>query len=773
MRGDSCMKRCVVVVCLVLVALPEMLVGRQSALDFGRWKNFTDMKVVRGMATTTDSIWVATSGGLFLYTPSSNHFLKFTNSEGLSSNDLSAVAIDSRGKVWVGSSDGFLNALTPGTGGWEEIRSIEASDRVQKAIRTFLVRGDSLFIGTDFGVSVLQLSLKEFRDTYANLGFVTQAGANAVKISQNRIWVATDLGVASAPLGAPNLSAPTAWTTYGTGDGLPAGACNALTILHDTIIVGTSSGLAVFDGKKFLPVAAFNGKAIVGLLTRTNDVVVLWNEISGYGLASYVGVSGPAVFIADNPETQSSSLITQPLTSTLWIGTSSKGIARPGASWNYQAPNGPQSNLFSSIVIDDRGLLWAGSGISGRGRGFYRYDPAAADATRWKNYTVAGYRVMKTDDYYKVSLGVNGSIWVSSWGTGMVEVAGDSIRRHLDQTTTPALVGSVSFDTNYVVIGGVAVDSQGDSWIVDRTAVNGKPLIQLKSNGTPVYRSSPSDADGKFTNILIDRNNTKWLANSEPSDKPTNGLYYFNENDTLVAGTQASGGWGKVTSDNGLPSNIVLSLALDLDGNVCVGTDLGLTIVADPLNPVGKSSQNYTRLPLRGQSIQTIAVDAVNNKWVGTKEGVIVVNSDATQVLTQYTVLSTNGKLVDNDIRSIAFDQKRGIVYVGTEKGLSTLEVTPVQTVRTLSSLEVGPNPFLVPALQPLTIRNLAAETSIKIISTDGRLISQFVAQAGGRAFWDGRDARGDVVPSGIYFVIAFADNGNQTSTAKIAVVRR
>jgi hypothetical protein len=112
-------------------------------------------------------------------------------------------------------------------------------------------------------------------------------------------------------------------------------------------------------------------------------------------------------------------------------------------------------------------------------------------------------------------------------------------------------------------------------------------------------------------------------------------------------------------------------------------------------------------------------------------------------------------------------------VYFGTEKGLSSLEVKPVQTVRSLASLQVGPNPFLVPADQPLTIRNLAAQSSIKIISTDGRVVFQFAAQGGGRAFWDGRDTRGNIVASGIYFVVAFADNGNQTSTAKIAVVRR
>ena len=51
--------------------------------------------------------------------------------------------------------------------------------------------------------------------------------------------------------------------------------------------------------------------------------------------------------------------------------------------------------------------------------------------------------------------------------------------------------------------------------------------------------------------------------------------------------------------------------------------------------------------------------------------------------------------------------------------------------------------------------------------------MAEFKAQGGGRAFWDGRDMKGEVVQSGVYFVVAFAENGNQTITGKIAVVRR
>ena len=750
-------------------AVPVMAAAQQNPVDLGRWKNFTDMKVVRNVAAASDSLWAATSGGLFLYAPSSNRFVKYTNSDGLSSNDLTAVSIDGDGNVWTGSSNGYINSFDPRTGAWLEVRGIAESGRVQKAIRVFFIRGDSLFVGTDFGISVLQLSRMEFRDTYANLGFTTQAGVNDIKIHNNRLWVATDLGVSSAPLHAPNLSAPTSWTTYTTAGGLPAPVCNAVAVFRDTVLVGTLAGLAAFDGSKFVPVAAVAGKAIADLLPRSQDLVLLWNENPGFKIASYAGLTSPVTVLTARTDFSATSIIDQPTKTDLWVGTTTNGLGRWSSSWDFKAPNCPESNLFSSVVVDDRGILWGASGISNRGRGFYRFDPGASTEAQWKNYTVETSPSMKSNDYYKVSPGASGSIWVSSWGYGVVEVVADTIRRHLDQATVPAFAGSVPQDPNYVVIGGVSIDSKSETWVVNRTAVNGNHVAQLKSDNSVLYRNSPSD--GKFTNVLVDGNDTKWFANAEPSDKPSGGLWYFNENLT-VSGTAVLGGWGSLSESDGMLNNTILSLALDRDGYVWVGTDVGMEVIIVPTNPKN-GRLRPAPFPFRGQVIQAIAVDAVNNKWVGTKEGVIVVNQDATQVLAQYTVLSTNGKLVDNDVRSIAFDHGRGIVYFGTEKGLSSLEVAPIQTEQSLSTLELGPNPFILPSAKPLTIKNLAAQTTIKVISTDGKLVSEFAAQGGGRAFWDGHDKNGQIVPSGIYFIVAFAENGNQTTAAKVAVIRR
>lgn len=762
---------CALVVSFSGQAFQERSTGPAGTSRTGRWKNFTDMKLVAAMTVSGDSVWAATSGGLFFYREASNQIVKFTNSEGLSSNDLTAVTVDRSGRVWIGSSEGFINGLTPHTGVVAEVRDIRESSRIQKGIRGFFVRNDSLMIAIDFGISVYLTSRNQFGDTYANFGFPSQPRVNNVLLHGNRIWGATESGVVSASLSSTNLSAPNSWTIYDTRHGLPSPLASSVVAYRDTIVVGTKNGLAFFSNGSFQRHPSFDGTAVIALHVVGSELFVLTAPGSGFSLRAISGLTGSVRTISTNSEGPATGLAVMNGASTPWVSTSFRGIAKlNNGQWTYVTPNGPQSNLFLSLAVDEQGVLWSGSGISERGKGFYRYDPAQPAGLEWKNFTVDKFPAMAHNDYYKVSVGAEGSVWVSSWGRGVVEVVKDSIVRRLDQNSTPKLTGSVPQDPNFVVIGSVAADQVGNTWIVNRTAINQNYLVRLSKDSTRYF--STTFAQGLFTNMVIDRNGTKWLANSEPTNKPPSGLYYFNETGA-VSGTSSLGGWGLMTTSDGIPdrlSNIILSLAIDLDGRVCVGTDLGMFIITDPRNP---KASRINSIPLQGQTVQAIVVDALNNKWVGTKEGVLVVSPDGVQLLQQYSVLTTNGKLVDNDIRSMIIDQKRGIVYIGTEKGLSSLEIAPVQTVRSFTTLEFGPNPYLVPNERQLTISNLVADSRIKILSVDGSLVTEFRAQGAGRAFWNGRDQSGLLVSSGVYFVVAFAENGNQITTGKVAVVRR
>jgi len=764
------------------LALIVLMVYAQSQQHVGQWKSFTAMKSVRSAVLVGNSIWAATGGGVFEFDTTSGLFTKFTNIDGLDTNDVLAIAFDGTHYIWVGGAGGWVNVYDVNTHQWQKIADIaNRTESTYKRIQAFSFKGDTVFIVTEFGVSIFKRSRWEFGDTYQNFGFISPH-VSCMALQQNQIWIGTDKGLAASFLGSG------AWTTYNSFPGITSSAVTALAVFNDTLVIGTANGAVYLALNNIAPKAIpfLSNISVQELQVVNGKLYVLSAPGSSFTVETLASVLDRPQTVASNFDVQGVCIIP---TSSPWVGTADSGFAQLTVSgWKYLYPNGPNSNFFNSLVIDQNGVLWAGSGETSPA-GFYRYNASLPDDKRWKNFTSANNHIMwqynsqnnkyqPFDFYYKVSLGANGSVWACSWGDGLVEIVADTIRRKLNYYSAPRLLGASTGDLiDYVVGGGVAVDGQGKTWITTRSNLITTSLLRLDSD-TDTIGTFFQGPYINFHDIVIDANNTKWIATTVPWHMDAQDLIIFNENNS-VAGTDQNG-WMKLSTDDGLLSNVVLSLAIDLDGEVWAGTSLGAVINLDPLKPKSYS----TSFPLREQVVQSIAVDAVNNKWIGTKEGVLVVNADGTQLLQSYTVASTNKSLLSNDIRSIAIDQKRGIAYFGTEQGLSSLAIAAMQTNRAYSKIECGPNPFILPSNQPLTIRNLVANSTIKIVTVSGSVVTELVERAfwdgqdqngvfGGKAFWDGRDKKGVLVPSGIYFIFAYAENGSQTVIGKVAVIRR
>jgi len=762
-------RRTIIIFFLLILSIDAL-----SRQQIGQWKSFTDMKSVRGAVQVGSSIWAATSGGVFVFDTISEQYKKFNHSNGLSSNDIRCIAVEPGNRIWVGGANGFINTYNLQTGVWSTINANRPNDNSQIGVQDFFLKGDTMFIATVFGVMPFKISKWEFGDTYASFGFLSSPVVKCVLTNESHIFVGTDRGLAVAPLTALNLSTPDSWMIYTSFSGLSSNSITTMTLLRDTLVIATDKGVGYHINGSFGVVGSLSGKPISDLSVDCGKLFILRNEGSGFLVESLSSLTEASQVVVVNSSVQGSSFVPA---SSLWIGTTSSGLTRQTASgWNYYSPNGPKSNLFTSLAVDDNGVLWAASG-SNTHAGFYRYNPSLQENIQWKNFSFFG------DGSYKVSLGARRSVWVSSWGDGVVEVVGDTVQRKLNYYSPVRLPSAVSGDSDYVVTIGVSVDNDGKVWIINLNIVTGRSLLRLNDDGTATYFDNQYPgytSDGWFNSMVIDRNGTKWIAGDlpgQPKNDPNklNGVYLFNESPVLsgISFYPATNGyWGHLSKDDGLKSNIVLSFVIDLDGAVWIGTSEGVTIIPDPQYPK-QYSQCFALLAYAPPYVQTIAVDALNNKWIGTSNGVFVVNSDGTQLLQTYNVASTNDQLLANDVRSIAIDQKRGIVYFGTEQGLSSLAIEPVQTNQSYSQLEIGPNPFILPSDQPLTIRNLVAVSTIKVMTVSGFVVTQFEAQGGGRAFWDGRDKNGALVSSGIYFIVAFTENGSQTVTGKVAVIRR
>ena len=449
------------------------------------------------------------------------------------------------------------------------------------------------------------------------------------------------------------------------------------------------------------------------------------------------------------------------------LGSQSNGLYfQRNAVWQSAVPKGPPLNTIIGLAIDRSGVLWAGTG-SGAGQGFMSFD-----GTVWRSYNRNDYPILAVNEYYKVNIGADNTKWASSWGSGVVELdAAGTIHRVYNKSDGLPRTVCPNCGPGYVVVAAVVTDNTGRPWVITRPGVSNDTVATVINNDSSVsyirLSSGVQLSRGVLTDGVIDANGTLWLANSKISEGNEDGLLFYNQRGFPG---NSSTQWGRLSTGDGLTSGKIFCVAVDQTGQVWCGTDKGINII---LNPYDIRPQVASYAPLREQQIYSIVVDPINNKWVGTTEGVFLLSPDGTSILAQYTVENTDGKLADNEVQSVAFDTKSGSVYFGTDKGLSSLGTSAPAPLPSFDQLVVRPNPFYVPSMSQVTIDGLVQNSSLKILSVDGHLIKDIKTPGGRVGFWDGTDAQGKYVSSGVYVVVAFSENGSQVAVGKVAVLRK
>jgi ligand-binding sensor domain-containing protein len=722
---------------------------------------------VRSVDEQHGVLWAASSGGMFSWMRSSNTFHGFTNAEGLRSVDLTAIAIDAQGDVWSGTSNGDIHVYDSAQDSWRYITDISTANQINRQINNFAVVGDTVLICTDFGLSLFNRARFEFGDTYTRFGDLpatVRVSVTDALVDNNVIWVALAATsgvyrVASASLDNPNLLPPESWSLHVVGSGLSV--IHALGVFAGSVYAGTDEGLFRFDGASWAAISSLSGKGITALAVSSSFAVVTTSSREVFT----IDAGGAATSLGNLPFDASS--VTIDSSGAIAVGSLGGGVLTLlNQEWTENHPNGPAANQFPNVAVDPRGTVWCASGRS-NGKGFYRYDGKG-----WKSFN-AQNSGLPTNDYYRVSISCDGSAWLSSWGRGAVEVpAGvDSVLPDHIYGRNVGMIG-IPTDTSYIVNSSVVCDQSGNSWLSVYDPFDRNVFAVKKTNNT--WITFPALYAGAHVTLLQERDIDRSLAFdaygtlwASVATGPYQGVLVFN-----TRGSIDSVAFANVTASDGLPSNVVHTIVVDQDNDVWVGTDRGIGIILDPSRPKAEGSiARY--IPLNGVVVNTITVDALNQKWVGTTEGAVLLSSDGTQVLESYTVETTQGKLIDNDIKSIAIDNASGTVYFGSNTGLASLTTAAVEPKPAFDHLVVSPNPYVVPNALSLTVDGLVANSLIKVLSIDGHLVREIRTPGGRLGFWDGRNDLGQIVPSGIYIIVAFSENGDQVQNAKVAVIRQ
>ncbi len=696
------------------------------------------------MCIAHDLIWCGSTGGLLVFDPVSKTFSGWTNNDGLASNQVRAVACSQQNGIWIGFENGLIQFYDPVTLSWTLI-----DDYQDYRIECFACTGDTLFVGLDIGVSLYLISRHEVKETYRHLGeqFHVEVDANEILLAEKQIWIATDEGIAYAPLNNVNLLDPANWTNATVDDGLPDKGVNALEFWENKIVAGTEKGIAVKE-------SGGNSWTILnpGIPdTRVLDFTYLNGKLDALTSVGVYSWDGQQWALYGTSLSNGINLVTG--LSTLWIGTN-QGLFtfdENKVEWESFVPNTPGDNRFSDVAIDQNGnLLCCSAQPSGNGFSIY-------DRTNWTVYNRSNLPALDNNDIVSVVVDHANNRWFGGWGSGLIQMEADGSFQFYN-VENGYLAGIINFP-NYAVVSDMAVDSSGTLWLLNYYAITNEPVISVTPDFVWTRYGIQDDIQSTLlTNIMIDSKNRKWIGSGPPTSQ---GIFILDDNNTPYDKSDDPP-VERLTTSTGLASNDITALAAGKDGSVWIGTPEGLHVYfeGDINRRYGPPSDNVTAL----------TVDGVNNLWVGTTEGLSFFSND-TYSWTHYTV--DNSGLVSNNIASLFMDDKTGMLYIGTSSGLSCLSTPYSEPLADLSTFSIYPNPFNPQKDGFLTIDNLAWNTSISIYTVSGFLVRRFSQNeiSGRRLLWEGTDDKHHPVSGGIYLIVAHTEAG-ETKVGKIALVR-
>lgn len=720
------------------------------AQNIGSWKNYTSMKNTFDLAVYHDKIWCASDGGIFEFNSSDSSFVEIKKNDGLNSQFVSAVAFDSVNQnLWIGTTEGFLNVYNLQNHTIEKLYDINRSNFTKKAIKSIQVYGDTVIVGLEFGMSLLNAKTFQFIETTTKFGNFSSS-IEAFDINYDKIfYVCTNEGLAVQKAGSQNLSNPDAWLTFSK---------TSLGVDRITSCFNYSSLLTISSSKGFYQYNNGSWTKFLSVNDSIANVYVVGDELY-YTTRNKLFYYSPSL---SNPYIELFSDDFLKIRQFKIHGNDFMIASNQGLVFNGKKiiPNGPPSNSFQNMDIDNDGNLWVGTGKDVFGVGFSKFD-----RNEWTNYNTATLPMLLSNAFHNVYAAPDNSIYFMNWGKGFTRLKNKNFSNFYINNTD--LVG-IPAATSFLVIDDIVADKNNNVWILNHWAANGKVLSVLTADSAWFHYEIGSPLSPQIMQLkdqlVIDDNGTKWFV----SISGTPGLYYFKDNGTLSNLNDDT--WGRLTNSEYFGGQSIQSLVIDNNGEMWVGTGLGVYIIPDLTRPTSRIFSVFT---LRQQTINCIAVDPINNKWVGTKQGLFITSSDGSYLIAQYD--SKNSPLPTDEIKSITFDDESGLAYIGTDFGLSILSTEFIRPKNNSKNLFVYPNPFVIQnSMQnQITIDGLFADANIKIITIDGKLVIDFRSSGGRLAFWDGRDNSGNLVNSGIYLIIAYDMDGNKILTTKVAVVKK
>ncbi|MGJ1333797.1 two-component regulator propeller domain-containing protein [Sphingobacterium siyangense] len=320
----------------------------------------------------------------------------------------------------------------------------------------------------------------------------------------------------------------------------------------------------------------------------------------------------------------------------------SYGQSQPVTFQRYSSKDGLSSNTIYSIYRDSYGFLWLGTedGLNrfdGRHYNVYRYD------ANKENSLMANHITALCEDR-------KGRIWIGTNGGGLsyYDREADRIRSY---NLTP--------DGKWLstAINAIDKDASGNIWVASYGALYILDVNDLQKKMDPTYRRIVEAFAGKVTgSVFRDRQNNMWVSSE-------NGIF------RIAADLKTIKRFEVLSEKEGYGNGIEISSIVEDDqGRIWVGSMLGLKYLNPGDSQFNKFSAGEGKGALSSPRIYTLCHNQKQDLWIGTDNGLDVLNTKDLTIRTFKPDPSNVHSLSHKSIRSIFVDNS-GIYWIGTFQG--------------------------------------------------------------------------------------------------------
>jgi hypothetical protein len=751
----------------------------------GQWQEYLSYKKPISVAAAKGRVYCATKNGLFWLSVLDNSMHRLSKINGLSDVDAINVKYNSyNDKLLVIYKNTNLDLIKDGT--IINIPDIKNKSLFgNKVINNVYMDNQFAYLACGFGIVVLDMDKEEIKDSYNIDPMGNVINIRDITMDNLYIYASTDDGVYKA-LKSSNLSNYNSWSKM---MGLPTGIYNALASLNGKLYTNLSNALMTGANNQDVMYVYENGawsifskpfsfgyivKTIRShndkLLITTTDVLYMYDAVLG-STKVVNNFNGTSYLICADADIDDDN--------NAWIADGVHGLLKVknlDGTASFYNPDGPASGNVYAMCINDNDLWVVPGGLNASNQNTFTTDGVSIYSNNEWSILKGKQSAMDLDTLFDMLNVIVDPVnpkkaYVSTFSNGIIEFYNKkpiAVYGLGNSTLQPISPGK-----NNVWTKGLAFDKDNNLW-VSNVGVK-VPLSAKLNNGT--WKSFDfSFLLGKEPyafQLLIDQSDQKWLI------IPGNGLVVF-KGGISDAPTPANSKLLTVTVGKGnLPSPGVYSMAEDLDGEIWIGTDKGVAVFYNPESMF--SGQNFDaqtikleqdgniQLLLETETVQAIAVDDGNRKWIGTaNSGVYLMSADGTKQIQHFD--EKNSPLLSNNIKSIAINHLTGEVFFGTAKGIISYRGDAIAGLDEFTDVYAFPNPVKDNYTGSIVIKGLVNNTIVKITDISGSIVNELTS-LGGQAIWDAKNFKGEKVSTGVYMVFCTNQDGSQKVATKILVI--